>query len=83
MSIPFGGELPTPEERWLRVMARLNEALTAAPIMKSAPRADDRDRATRDYVQAADALIAEMGALADAGQLQGVADFLRVSFGRV
>ena len=64
--------LPSAKTRWLMALCHLAIARRAAPIMKSASRQAERDLATGDYVRAVDALIAELGAMADCGQLAGI-----------
>ena len=75
--------LADPSARWQHALNLLAEARRAAPIMKHASHSQDRDRATQDYVTAVDALVAELGLMAETGLLEAMTDYLSVVYGRV
>lgn len=63
--------------RWRAISNHLVDAQVAGRMMQNQDLpAEVRSRATRSYVRAADALIAEMGALRRLGAMAAIEDFL-------
>jgi hypothetical protein len=70
-----------PIAQWRRGRDLLAETRRLVPIMKSAPRTQDRDDATRAYVEAVDELVVLLGVMADTGALEAVEEYFAVVYG--
>lgn len=73
---------PGPTERLARVRDLVRRAQTAERLMKQGATGQDRDHGTVAYVNAVDAILAELVALESIGALDELVRFATVSWGR-
>ncbi len=70
-----------PEGRFATICCERVKAITAKHIMDTSLHRGELDQAIKDYTRAVDRIMVELNALATAGVLDDLAEFLAVTYG--
>ncbi|WP_457650969.1 hypothetical protein [Profundibacter sp.] len=71
-----------PQNRFSTIRYGLVKAAEAKRIIDTSWHQSHKDQAIKDYTRAVDRIMAELNALAEAGVLDDLAEFMAVTYGR-